>query len=231
MTTQNATNYLSYWDENIEKWGELYLEQSHAFEDFNAPRWLNWVYKKTIYKLEARLMKHRYAITMKFISDYVKPGMRFNDIGCGTGVFTIAALQRGALVNAIDFSEKALEITQQRILKHVPDFIENAKFYHLDAAQEPLPKAEISIAMGVTPYISDLASFYKNILTNTDTFYCLLTDSENLMNKLRGKLPFLNVRRLIFYNRAQVNELINLYHFKLLSRTKFATGFIDLYQK
>src|SRR5262245_45921701 len=42
-------------------------------------------------------------------------GLRVLDIGCGSGVFLEAALERGALVSGIDASEALLEIAMRRV--------------------------------------------------------------------------------------------------------------------
>lgn len=231
MQENYKSKYLDYWENNIDKWGELYLEQSHSFEQLNGSKILTYLYQKTIYRLESLLMKKRYEITMKFIENYVKEGVRFNDIGCGTGIFTIAALKKGAIVNAIDFSDKALMITKERVKVHAGDFIHNVKYFRLNVENEKLPASDISMAMGVTPYIKDIQTFYRNTFNCTDYFYCQITDSSHYLNKLRQLQPYLNVRNLIFHSKHEIEKVLNQQNIQIVSRDSFATGFIDLYKK
>lgn len=230
MKHENNVNYHHYWEENIGKWGSLYLEYSHGNEKLNSSPWLDWLYKKTIYRLEANLMKERYRLTLDFVKTHVQSGMHFNDIGCGIGLFTVAALKQGAFVNAIDFSESALAETRKRVETFAPECLSKVNFYHLNAEMEKVPQADVALAMGVTPYIKHLDFFYENILQNSTLFYCLVVDSENFINRIRRMLPFLNVRNLLFYSKDYVNSLLEKNHSTLLSRKDFATGFLDLYQ-
>lgn len=230
MTQANKVNYQRYWEQNIEKWGSLYLEYSHGNEQLNSSAWLDWLYKKTIYRLESKLMKDRYQLTLDFVKTHVKPEMRFNDIGCGIGLFTVAALKQGAYVNAIDFSEVALAETKKRVETYAPECLSKVSFHHLNAEQELLPCSDVALAMGVTPYIQHLDYFYENVLQTSELFYCLVVDSEHFLNRMRRILPFLNVRNLLFYSKSYVNQLLIKNQSVLLSRKNFATGFMDLYQ-
>lgn len=230
MKQDNTVNYKRYWEENIEKWGSLYLEYSHGNEKLNSATWLDWLYKKTIYRIESHLMKKRYQLTLDFVQCYVQPGTHFNDIGCGIGLFTVAALKQGAFVNAIDFSEMALLETKKRVEKYAPESLSRVTFHHLNAEEEALPAADVALAMGVTPYIKRLDYFYENVLNHCDLFYCLVVDSENFLNRIRHAFPFLNVRNLVFYSKAYVDSLLSPNHSILLSRKNFATGFLDLYE-
>ncbi len=92
-----------YWDRNIEEWGKLYLHEPHPDEELDAPAWLRTVYGWAIVPMEARLMARRFAITMGFISRYVRQDMTVVYVGCGTGIFTVELLRRGASVKAVDF--------------------------------------------------------------------------------------------------------------------------------
>src|SRR5437762_9159883 len=91
-----------YWNKNIEHWGKFYLDISHSDEEFDAPKWLTPLYRRIVVPLEARLMTERFRLTMAFVEKYVKRNTVVADIGCGTGVFTVEMLRRGARVKAID---------------------------------------------------------------------------------------------------------------------------------
>lgn len=228
MGTQTPQGYQEYWDKNIERWADLYLEISHGHEELRANKFVSKLYNLTIAKYESRLMRDRYMCTMNFISQYVHEGTTVSDIGCGTGIFVVQALLKGAKVNAIDFSESALKVTKKNIEKNAPQFANNVTYHRLNAEKQNLPKSDVAFAIGVTPYIRDLKSFYANILSSTDLFYCLVVDSAHWANKVRTVVPALNVRDLCFYSREYVDGLLTTNAWDLVSRKKFATGFLDL---
>ena len=219
-------NYESYWDHNIDKWGELYLEISHGDEALSAPRWFSKIYNASIGRLEAKLMKDRYNRTVEFLDEYLDPGMVLTDVGCGTGIFVVRALKNGASVNAVDFAARALEITKMRVDQYSPS--NNVKYLQLDVQKKPIPESDVAIAMGVAPYISDLPAFLMNILPRTKLFFCLFIDPDHWANQLRSALGFLNVRELQFHSRKQVDAIYSQLDWKLLNRTNFATGYIDI---
>lgn len=218
-------DYRAYWDRNIDKWGEKYLEISHGHETLDAPRWLSWAYNRTLGRVEANLMRQRYELTAAFIERYVHRGTMFCDIGCGTGLFTVLALNRGARVIAVDFSDSALHITAENVLKHARGL---AKYVRADVQKEPIPECEVALAMGVTPYVQDLAAFLGNILPRTRVLCCQYTDPARISNRVRTALPFLNVRNLVFHSATDVDALYAHHGFTLTERKPFATGFIDV---
>jgi len=220
------SDYQPYWNENIEKWAELYLDISHGHETYDAAPWFSKLYASTLGRVERNLMKQRYARTISFLDKHLKPGVTVSDIGCGTGIFVVEALRRGARVNAIDFAPRALEITRINVARYFTSAA--VDYYQLDVQQQRLPRSDVAIAMGVTPYLADLAAFLGNALPTTRLFYCLYVDGKHWANRLRTGLPFLNVRRLRFYSRGQIDNIYRRHGYRLLERTKFATGFIDL---
>lgn len=221
--------YQKYWDQNIGKWGELYLNISHGHESLAAPRWVAWLYNATIARIEARLMRHRFALTMAFLERFAKPGVVFADIGCGTGIFTVEALRRGATVRAIDFSEKSLEVTERNVRLHCPGGM--VSYHHLDVQADPIPPSDVALAMGVTPYVEDISAFLGHILPFSRTFYCQYTDPDRISNRVRTLLPFLNVRKLIFHSTKAVDREYAAHEWLLRERRNFATGYIDLAER
>lgn len=225
---ETAPGYQSYWEKNIERWADLYLEISHGHEELRGNKFVSKLYNLTIARYESRLMRDRYMCTMKFINDHVRVGVTVSDIGCGTGIFVVQALLMGAKVNAIDFSEAALKVTKKNVEKNAPQFRDNVTYHHLNIEQQPLPKSDVAFAIGVTPYIRDLQSCYKNILSSTNMFYCLVVDKGHWANRIRTVVPALNVRDLCFYTRGYVDTLLKQNSWELVNREKFATGFLDL---
>lgn len=219
-------DYRAYWDTNIERWGDYYLEMSHGHEALEAPTWFAAIYRVSIGRLERKLMAERYARTVGFLDTYIKPGIVLNDLGCGTGIFTVHALKRGAIVNAIDFAEGSIKATRNNVEAHVANA--KAAFIVADVANHNLPKSDVSLAMGLSPYIADLDSFLENVLQSTDLLCCLYVDPRRWSNRLRTALPFLNVRRLKFHHPSDVDRNYRRHRWNLLSREKFATGYIDV---
>lgn len=219
-------SYRDYWEKNIESWGENYLEISHGHEQLDAAPWLAKLYKATVSRLEAKLMRERYQRTMGFMRQFVGEGTRFADIGCGTGVFTVAALKAGAEVTAIDFSASALEVTKRAVETHAPGG--KVRYVQADMQRTALPECDAALAMGVTPYISDLEAFLHNILPHTNILCCQYTSPWRPSNMLRRAIPALNVRNLIFHSAGKVDRIYAKEGFVVIDRDPFATGFIDI---
>jgi SAM-dependent methyltransferase len=144
-------NYENYWNKNIDLWADKYLEISHGGETFDRPSWFTGLYNATIGRVERRLMKQRYALTVEFIEEYVKPGTRFSNLGCGPGIFVVEAARRGAIVNAVDFSESSLKAARRIVERNAQGA--SITFIQADLQKNPVPKADVTLAMGVTPYI------------------------------------------------------------------------------
>jgi len=117
------------------------------------------------------------------------------------------------LDNLNDYYDPNLKIARLEVLKSMPGF----RF--------------VRVVMGVTPYISELSAFMDNVLSHTRLLYCLYIDPAHWANRLRKAVPSLNVRRLQFYERSDVDQYYAARSWNLISRTNFATGYIDLAEK
>jgi len=60
---------------------------------------------------------HAVKIRKQIVKNFVKPGMKVLDIGCGTGLLIEEAAKAGAEVTGIDISAGMLEVAQKRIEK------------------------------------------------------------------------------------------------------------------
>ena len=220
-----------YWDKNIANWGKFYLEISHSGESFDAPKWLGLLYHRTIVPIEARLMTQRFELTMNFIKQYVQVDMVTVDVGCGTGIFTVEMLKRGASVKAVDYVQGALDLTKSLVEDLVPEYTDKVEYLLMDVTQQRLPESGLVIAMGVTPYVENLSDFYANILPTTKIFYCLILDPKHWANIIRKYVPILNVRNMNCFDRSLVDSLLANHHWKLINRQDFASGYIDVAAK
>ncbi len=60
---------------------------------------------------------HVSKIRKQIVKDFVKPGMKILDIGCGTGLLLESAAKAGTIAKGIDISEGMLEVARKRIAK------------------------------------------------------------------------------------------------------------------
>ena len=72
-------------------------------------------------------MQQRYELTIKFLNSLKKEELIINDIGCGTGLFSNILISKGYKVNAIDFSNTALEATKKYVSTNSPEKIKTCK--------------------------------------------------------------------------------------------------------
>jgi SAM-dependent methyltransferase len=228
MNATSTERCRPYWEANIQNWGEFYANTSHFNEEIQAPWWVRPFYIRLIVPVERKLMQKRYQLTMDFINNHVGPGMTALDVGCGTGIFTVAMLRRGARVVAVDYAEKALQLTREHVRQQIPERIRDLDCLQLDVTTTPLPPSDAALAMGVTPYMHDITSFYENVLSSTKTFYCLLLNPRHWANRVRRWISWLNVRQVNCFDPARVDALLRKHNFHLNSRVPFATGYLDL---
>lgn len=230
--SEEREGYQDYWERNITEWGAFYLDISHGHERLHGPAWLNWIYKHTIVPVEAKLMAKRHELTTAFIRKNVRPGTVFADLGCGTGIFVLEALMQGASkVHAVDFTSSALDTTRRLVEKHAPDKAALIDYHKLDLQADKHPVSDVSICVGVTPYIRNLDGFLSNAVEATKLLFCQFSEPHHWANRLRVLMPFLNVRKLIFHSRRDVDATISRHSATRVEREDFATGFIDTIQK
>lgn len=226
----NGSNYKEYWENNIREWGNLYLQLSHHNEELKGPTFFRRIYQFFIIPYESKLMKIRYQKTIEFIEQNVKDGNVVSDIGCGTGIFTVQCLKKNAgLVNAIDISINSLKTTEENVNAHCFNKPIKVEYYQKDMqAVINMPKSDISIAVGVLPYIENLDIFFKNVLTETDQLFFQFSDLYHPANYLRKYLKFLNVRNLQFQTKHDCERICEKYGFRITRFERFATGYLGV---
>lgn len=224
----NKNNSRKYWNENVDRWGKLYLQISHSDERLNAPSWLEYLYHQIVTPIESNLMNKRYELTMDFVDKHIKSGVTVVDLGCGTGIFTVEMLKRGAEVIAADYAQRALDVTKEVVDRLVPDRRDNVKYLLADVTQQTLPPSDIVLAMGITPYVENISDFYNNILPTTQMLYCLILDPKHWANIIRKYVSILNVRNMHWFDRSVIDELLSRHNWKLVYRQNFSSGYLDL---
>ncbi len=221
----------SYWNKNIEEWGRFYLGTSHSDETLNGPQWFSDIYKKSIGRHEARLMGIRYALTRDFIRRRVTTGTTAVDVGCGTGVLTLELLKSGAQVIAVDFAPRALELTQELVAREIPEGENRLTVRRLDIQAEAIPECDLFLAMGVTPYLPSMETFFQNTLPSSSLGLVSFVNQRHWANQLRTKVSALNVRDLQFFNSAEVNALWAQHRFQVVTSTRLGTGYVQEAQR
>lgn len=66
-------------------------------------------------RLEAKHGMVEYLTTMKYIHDYLKPGMNILEVGVGTGRYSLALASEGYTINAIELVQHNVNILKSNI--------------------------------------------------------------------------------------------------------------------
>jgi len=109
------------------------------------------------------------AMCIQLLEMYVKPDMKMIDVGCGTGILSIAAAKLGAgHVLAIDLDPTSVKVTRENIkLNHLEDRISAEEGNLLDKIGE---KADLIVANIIADVIIKLSSPAKQLLNDNGVF-------------------------------------------------------------
>jgi Trp operon repressor len=217
--------YKNYWNKNLEIWITQYLDHTKKKEEnFNTNFFVKLIYKYLVIHLERKATKKRLKIARAFLTKHCSKKKILNDIGCGSGLVTIPYIKRFKKINFIDFSNAAVHVLKKKIKKNI---------FYLDAVNKKPPKSDISICLGVTPYIlqTQIVKFLNNILNSSEILMIHYLDKNNFFNYIRILFKSLNVRKVNFYSKSFLNTYYLKKNFNLIQRINFGTGFIDIISK
>lgn len=223
---KNKNFYFDYWNKNILKWSNHYIKLSKKNEEiFTRNVFLKLFYNLLIYKLERKATLKRLKIAKTFLSINQSKEKKLNDIGAGNGFVTKNYLNKYKSVNLIDFSNEAVN--------YLKTIKKNSKVYKIDIIKEKLVHANVSICLGVIPYIEKKyqKKVLKNIINHSDKILIHYLDSDSIFNKIRNILKFLNVRKVNFIEKEFLDKFYKINKILLEERIYFGTGFCDILNK
>ncbi len=162
-------------------------------------RWVNTTLRKAVFE--------RYTITFEQAGDVT--GKKVLDVGCGSGVYSIDFVRRGAgRVVGVDFSGNMLKIASQEAKQHGVadrcDFIQ-ADFLELELDE----KFDFSIAMGVFDYVPDQVTFLRKMVALTTGKVIVAFPSHSLLREPARRLRYrLSGKGEIYlYSREDVERI------------------------
>jgi 2-polyprenyl-3-methyl-5-hydroxy-6-metoxy-1,4-benzoquinol methylase len=96
INKNHIDNVKTHFDINAQEWKDLYFK----FNDAND-----------------LVLSNRTKIALDFLCKYLKHGSIILDAGCGAGIFSINAVQKGFFVHGIDISTKMIELCKETFYK------------------------------------------------------------------------------------------------------------------
>ena len=155
------------------------LEQNVVNEHFAeaAPYWRDIYRQRDVY---SRIHQQRNAQVMALVEQLgLPPGSRMLDVGCGSGLTTVALAQRGYRLDALDTVPAMLELTRQEAQQaEVSDQVTTGLG---DAHRLPYPSESfhVVIAMGVTPFLHSLPVAILEMTRVVKTNGYVLVNADN----------------------------------------------------
>jgi NDP-4-keto-2,6-dideoxyhexose 3-C-methyltransferase len=219
ISAQGTNLHRDYWERNIEGFAGFYDKGSE--EALGGPRLIRKLYHALVLPIEKFYMKKRYNMVRRFIEDYVGSGDTFADIGCGSGIFSILAAEKGARVIALDFAQSALDLTERNVPKNLKSQIRIAL---IDISKQSVPRVNSAIAIGVLPYVQDSGKFVANIAASADLIMFNFLNADHPINLIRSKLKPLDPRQYFYHKQAAICDHLSKFGHRIISSERLATG-------
>jgi SAM-dependent methyltransferase len=210
-----------YWENNIEGFSKFYDSESE--ENIIAPKYISQLYKRIIFPIEKKYMLDRYEIVCAYIEKNVHQGTTIADVGCGGGIFTEKMVLKNARVFALDYSNSALNLVRNKLVRHKMAGLELIK---LDITKQRIPCVNLAIAIGVLTYTNEINAFFGNILPYTDKFLFNYLNAHNPINIFRRLFSIFDVRKLCYHRTADIKMQLHKRGFRINHTIKLATGFV-----
>lgn len=148
-----------------------------AYFQSTAVDWSSIYSEKNVY---AVIHQQRQELVLQMVDKlHLPPGSEVLDIGCGTGVITLALARRGYRVHAADTVYEMLSLTRQRIAESklgdsvtiAPADINNLSY--------PRNRFDLVIAIGVLPWLSSIDHPIREVARITKNNGYLITNVDN----------------------------------------------------
>lgn len=137
-------------------------------------------------------------LCLRFLEDYLKPGDSFLDVGCGSGILTIAAAKLGAgVLSAVDIDELAVHSTIENL--KLNGLAEKVRVIHGDLVEQIQEPVRVVTANIVADAILRLLPNIEPLLVSQGLFIAsgiITTREEDLVKATQeAGLSILEVRR------------------------------------
>jgi cyclopropane fatty-acyl-phospholipid synthase-like methyltransferase len=217
----SPTTSQGYWEQNIEGFSGFYDTGSE--EKLSGPPLIRGLYRAFVFPIEKRFMRVRYDMVRTFIDLEVRSGTRVADIGCGSGVFSIAMAQKGADVLALDFAQSALRLTERNIPEGLrPQVV----IRHHDIALAAIPNVDLALAIGVLPYLEDAGAFLENIAPRCNVLMFNFLNFRNPINRVRNVFRIIDPRGYFYHDKLEIERALRKCGFARCEFKRLATGYM-----
>lgn len=105
----------------------------------------------------------RYAVWTALLDEYIAPGQRVLDLGCGSGVFSFYLAQKGCVVTGLDGAENMVALCRAEQQKLG---LNNLNFYCQNLpleSQNLVDQQDAIISSSVLEYVDDLSAVLQNV--------------------------------------------------------------------
>ncbi len=194
----SANNELStqrnYWNREVNDFHSIYSHQKSNFAQV-----LDRVFRKDMYE--------RFVFTMENSAPIA--GATFLDVGCGSGVYSLEFIRRGAAsVTGLDIAENMLKICRTSAARE--GVADRCTFIHSDLLEyHPHQTFAISIGIGLFDYISDPLPVLKKMRQlTTDRAIMSFPRLWTWRAPVRKARLALRDCPVFFYTKSQIESLL-----------------------